>query len=335
MNDVAAPVVVTGASGHLGANLVRSLLAQQRRVRVLIRGKAKALEGLAVERATGDVLDPASIARSFAGAETVFHLAGKVSTGCELATEVRAVNVTGTKNVVESCLASGVGRLVHMSSIQALARAAQSKIDEIDESSPLLLATDRSRGVYDRSKAEAERFVLAAAEQGLSAVVLNPTAVIGPYDFQRSPMGQVFLALALGRLPALVAGAACDFVDVRDVAEAALVAEKSGQSGARYILSGTRLSLVDLARRWSDITGRRAPRFAAPMALARLSAPFAPWFARLAGRRPLFTSESLRVLRTQPPASRRKTSEALAYRPRPIEETLRDTWAWMKGEAWL
>ena len=133
----------------------------------------------------------------------------------------------------------------------------------------------------------------------------------------------------------MVAGAACDFVDVRDVAEAALLAEKQGQSGARYILSGTRLSLVDLARRWSDITGRRAPRFAAPMALARLSAPFAPWLARLAGRRPLFTSESLRVLRTQPPASYRKTSEAWGYRPRPIEATLRDTWAWMKNEAWL
>jgi dihydroflavonol-4-reductase len=148
-------------------------------------------------------------------------------------------------------------------------------------------------------------------------------------------MGQVFLALALGRLPALVAGTACDFVDVRDVAEGALLAEKRGQSGARYVLAGTRLSLVDLARRWSDITGRRAPRFAVPMALARLSAPFAPWFARLAGRRPLFTSESLRVLRTQPPARHGRTSEFLGYRPRPIEETLRATWAWMKSEAWL
>jgi dihydroflavonol-4-reductase len=166
-------------------------------------------------------------------------------------------------------------------------------------------------------------------------VVLNPTAVIGPYDFQRSPMGQVLLALALGKLPALVAGAACDFVDVRDVAEATLGAEKRGHSGDRYILSGTRLSLVDLARRWSDITGRPPPRVAVPMALARLSAPFSPLLARLAGRRPLFTPESLRVLRTQPPACHRKTSEVLGYRPRPIEETLRATWAWMKSEAWL
>jgi dihydroflavonol-4-reductase len=189
--------------------------------------------------------------------------------------------------------------------------------------------------VYDHTKAEAERLVLGAADQGLSAVVLNPTGVIGPNDFQRSPMGKVFLALALGNLPALVADAACDFVDVRDVAEAALVAEKHGQSGARYILSGTRLSLVALARRWSDITGRRAPRFTVPMALARLSAPFAPWLARLAGRRPLFTSESLRVLRTQPPVSHRKTSETLRYQPRSIDETLRDIWAWMKNEAWL
>jgi dihydroflavonol-4-reductase len=332
MNDV-PPLVVTGASGHLGANLVRLLLAKNRRVRALVRGKARALEGLAVECVTGDVLDSTSLARSFAGAETVFHLAGKVSTGCEPPTEVRAVNVTGTKNVVEACVAAGVGRLVHMSSIQALATAVGKA--EIDETSPLILGTDRSRGVYDHTKAEAEHMVLAAVDEGLSAVVLNPTAVIGPSDFQRSPMGQVLLALALGRLPALVAGAACDFVDARDVAEAALLAEKGGQSGTRYILSGTRLSLVDLARRWSHITGRRAPRFAAPMALARISAPLSPWLARLAGHRPLFTSESLRVLRTQPPASHRKTCEALGYRPRPLEETLRDTWAWMKNEGWI
>jgi dihydroflavonol-4-reductase len=333
MNDIAAPVVVTGASGHLGANLVRHLLAQKRRVRVLVRGEARALVGLAVEGAMGDVLDPASLERAFAGAQSVFHLAGKVSTGCDPAAEVHAVNVTGTKNVIEACVATGVGRLVHMSSIQALA-AAEGEA-EIDETSPLIAPTERSRGVYDHTKAEAERQVLAAAGRGLSAVVLNPTGILGPYDFQRSPMGQVLLALALGRMPALVAGADCDFVDVRDVAEAALQAEKRGPSGARYILSGTRLSLVDLARRWSDITGRPAPRFAVPMVLARLSAPFAPRLARLAGRRPLFTSESLSVLRNQPLASHRHTSAALGYQPRPIEETLRDTWAWMKTEAWL
>lgn len=329
----AAPVLVTGASGHLGANLVRALLARARRVRVLVRGPAKALDGLAVERAAGDVLDASSVTQACVGVATVFHLAGKVSAGWEPDADVHAVNVTGTRNVVDACGAAHVGRLVHMSSIQALEKAPGR--DDVDAASPLVALADRSRGVYDRTKAEAERLVLAAGEQGLAAVVLNPTGVIGPYDYGPSAMGQVLLALASRKMPALVRGAVCDFVDVRDVALAALAAEQRGKPGARYIVSGTRLSLVQLAACWSHTTNRHAPRVAVPMALARLSAPFAPWLARLRGRRPLFTPESLRVLRTQPPANRRATSVDLGFEPRPLVETLRDTWSWMKSEGWL
>jgi dihydroflavonol-4-reductase len=205
----------------------------------------------------------------------------------------------------------------------------------LDETCALVAPDDRSRGAYDRAKAEAERLVRSASERGLCAIVLNPTAVLGPFDFQRSPMGEVLLALGRGKLPALVAGGSCDFVDVRDVAIGALAAERSGRGGERYILSGTRVSLVELARTWASVTGRPAPRWAVPMGLARLAAPFAPAWARWRGQRPLFSSESLRVLRTQPPASQRKAEAELGYRPRPLDETLRGTYAWMKTQGWL
>jgi len=328
--DEQLPVLVTGASGHIGANLVRALLGQGRRVRVLVHRNTAAVDGLPVEVVRADLLDAVCVLGACSGAGSVFHLAGKVSAGWESPEEVHAINVIGTRNVVDGCLAAGVKRLLHFSSIQAL-----SGKDYVDEACDLVAPDDRSRGAYDRAKAEAERLVRSAAERGLCAIVLNPTAVLGPFDFQRSPMGEVLLALGRGKLPALVAGGSCDFVDVRDVATAALAAERNGRGGERYILSGTRVSLVELARTWASVTGRPAPRWAVPMGLARLAAPIAPAWARWRGQRPLFTSESLRVLRTQPPASQRKAKADLGFRPRSLDETLRDTCAWMKTQGWL
>jgi dihydroflavonol-4-reductase len=325
--------LVTGASGHLGANLVRALLDRGRQVRALIHETMAAIDGLSVEVVHADLLDREAVLRACRGVGTVFHLAGKVSAGWETDAALNAINVVGTSNIVEGCLASGVRRLVHFSSIQAL--APKPGTDVLDETSNLVLPTDRARGSYDRAKAAAERLVLDAVVRGLDAVVVHPTAVIGPCDFQRSPMGEVLAALGRGNLPALVAGGHCDFVDVRDVAEGALAAEARGGRGERYILSGTRLSLSELARQWAAVTGRAAPRLAVPMTLARLAAPFAPAWARWRGRRPLFTPESLRMLRTQPPTSHRKADIELGYQPRPLDETLRDTYAWMKNQGWL
>jgi dihydroflavonol-4-reductase len=326
-------VAVTGASGHLGANLVRTLLADGRRVRVLVRKSSQGIDGLPVEVVRADVLDGNSLDRAFVGVGSVYHLAAKVSAGWEPAVAVSQVNVVGTSNVVKACLAARVRRLVHFSSIQAF--APETGGSAIDETCPLARPGDRSRGAYDIAKAEAERLVLAAVAAGLDAVIVNPTTVIGPFDFQPSPMGEVLLTLAHGRLPAIISGGGQDFVDVRDVISAALMAERQGRRGERYILSGTAMSLVDLAHLWAKVTGRPAPRFAAPMGLARLAAPLAFSWARLRHRRPLLTSESLRMLRARHPVSRLKAESELGYHPRPIEETLRDTWAWMKEEGRL
>lgn len=324
-----APVAVTGASGHLGANLVRLLLARGRSVRAIVHRSRRGLDGLPVESVAADLHDESSLRRALAGAGTVFHLAAKVSAGWEPASAVVETNVRGTANLVHACQVVGIRRLVHFSSIQALAPRRGAAVDE---TAPLVRAEDREHGPYDRAKAEAERIVLDAARAGLPAVILNPTAVLGPYDFQRSPMGDCLRALARGRLPALVAPGEQDFVDARDVAAAALAAERRGRSGERYLLSGTRLSLVELARRWAAVTGHPAPRLAVPMSLARAAAPFAAWWARRLQRRPLLTPESLRMLRLGHPVDRAKAEHELEYRPRPIEETLRDTWAWMKTE---
>ena len=189
--------VVTGASGHIGGNLVRALLAEGRAVRCLVRKDRRALEGLDVETVEGDIFDPGSLRRLMKGAGTVFHLAGRISIAGAEGGLVEKTNVGGVQNIVEACLDAGVDRLVHVSSIHAFDTHPNDVM--IDETRALALGPEHMP--YDRSKARGQTVVLEAAAKGLNAVVVNPGAVVGPFDFKVSRMGEVFLDIALSRLP--------------------------------------------------------------------------------------------------------------------------------------
>jgi len=317
-------VVVTGAAGHVGGNLVRALLAEGKRVRALVHRDRRALEGLDVELVQGDVVDPGSLRRAFADADTVYHTAGIVSIQADDWRLIEAVNVVGTRNVVEACLAASVGRLVHFSSIHALR---QEPLDQkLDESR--LLVSETHPDLYDRSKAAGEREVQKGIVQGLDAVILNPTAILGPYDYGPSHMGQTLLALSRGKLPALVPGG-FDWVDVRDVAEAALRATERAPRGAKYLLSGHWARLRDLATIVGHVTGVRGPWFTCPMFLAKLGVPLTSALARLRGKRPLYTRFALdTVYYSHRHISHERATQAFDYLPRPLEETVCDTLQW-------
>jgi len=317
-------VVVTGASGHLGANLVRQLLAAGRRVRVLAHGDMRPLDGLEVDRVTGDVLDERSLTLAFRGAGAAYHLAAVISIVGAQRGRVEAVNVGGTRNVVCACLARGVRRLIHFSSIHAYCQF------------PLDLPLDESRRpsdagrapAYDHSKARAEREVLAGVERGLDAVIVNPTAVLGPFDFEPSRMGCVLRDLQREALPVLVDGG-FDWVDARDVCAAAIAAEDRGRRGERYLLSGTYLSLAGLAALVAETSGARPPGLVVPQWLARPIAPLAEIWSGLRRSEPRLTRDSMVALRTCNPAIRHdKASAELSFAPRPLRTTVADTLRW-------
>jgi dihydroflavonol-4-reductase len=320
-------VVVTGASGHIGANLVRTLLEQGRRVRVLVCEHMAGMDGLPVEVVHCDVTDAEACRDALHGAKVVYHLAARISVGWHPPAAVEATNIGGTRSIVDACLACGVERLVHFSSIHAFVGEPVDGV--LDESRPLV-GNDPRTLIYDRTKAEGERLVVSAVARGLHAVIVNPSSVLGPYDFTPSAMGEVLIGLFHGKFPALVGGAGFNWVDVRDVVASALAAERLGRKGEHYLLAGHFASLVDLARLWGKITGAKIPRVVVPMGLARVAAPFAAAWARLRGRRPLFTSDSLRVLRGHRQVSHARASAELGHNPRPLEETLRDTYTWLK-----
>jgi dihydroflavonol-4-reductase len=323
-------IVVTGAAGHVGANLVLALLAQGRAVRVLAHKDRRAFQGLEVEVVPGDIRDLDSLLEALKDAEVVYHLAAYISLSRDEWALLEAINVGGTRNVVEACLRRGVRRLVHFSTIHTIAQPTADV--SVDESNSLV--ESRNYPPYDRSKAAAESEVRRGIEKGLGAVIVSPTGIIGPNDYKPSHFGEALLRLANGGLPSLVSGG-FDWVDVRDVVWGAMRAEEKAPVGAKYILSGHWVSMLELAKMVEQLTGVPAPGFVCPMWLARVGAPFVSSFDRLSGRRPLYTSVSLQALRDNRKISHHKATEELGYQPRPFKETLIDTLRWFEENGQL
>ena len=317
-------VAVTGAYGHVGANLVRALLDAGCTVRAIDVHEGPALAGLDVTFVRGNVLDADALRPAFDGVEVVFHLAAKISIAGDPDGSVHAVNVGGVRNAANTALDTGVRRFVHVSSIHAFDCEQPGVIDETSAR-----AVRPSLPAYDRSKAAGEAALHTVIDRGLDAVIANLTGVIGPYDFTPSRMGAVFLGLGRGRFPATIAGG-FDWVDVRDVATGLLSLEAQGRTGESYLLPGHRASFATLAALAADVTGLAAPRFTIPMAVAKLAAPAGLWWARRTGAEPMFTSESLHAVETDPTVSGEKAARELGHFPRPTQDTVADIYTWLR-----
>jgi dihydroflavonol-4-reductase len=323
--------VVTGASGHLGANVVRALVSAGEEVRAVDIRPGSALEGIAAEFVQGDVLDLATLKNAFAGAEFVLHLAAKISIAGDPDGSVRRVNVDGARNVAEAALEAGVRRMVHCSSLHAYdVGATRGPVRENG-----LRAFHPALPAYDRSKAEGEDELRRVIDRGLDAVILNPSGMFGPIDPEPSRMGRVLLAMFRGRLPITVTGA-FDWVDVRDVAAALISAVERGRTGENYLIGGHRASVAELGRLAAEAGGHRPPRMQVPLAPVRLAAEAAVRIAgpKRAGRL-LLTPESLHALATDPVVDYSKAVAELGYRARPLAETVADLRASFMGDGRL
>jgi dihydroflavonol-4-reductase len=323
-------VAVTGATGHIGANLVRALINKGTPTRCLVHMNHQAIDGLDVEKFHGDIRDFDSLCRAFQGVDVVYHLAASISLSMANWSRMEAINVDGTRNVIEACRRAGVRRLIHFSSIHSLTQ--EPLTIPVNEERPLV--TSRRFPPYDRSKAAAERVVRQAIEQGLDAVIIYPTAVFGPYDYMPSFFGEALKLIAQRKLPALVTGG-FDWVDARDVVAGALLAETKAPAGSRYLISGHWVSMCDIAAMIEEITGVSTEKFVCPLWLAHLGAPFIEGFGYINHKRPLYTSVSLRALKSNKSISHDKATRELGYQPRPFRETLADTLHWFEANGQL
>ncbi|MDH4258625.1 MAG: SDR family oxidoreductase [Candidatus Aminicenantes bacterium] len=323
-------IAVTGASGHIGANLCRELLQQGHSVRALVHKSDQGIKELPLEFMRGDLMDPSSLSLLVRDIDIVFHLAAVISIQVKKKEELFEKNVGGTQNILKAASKEGVKRFIHFSSIHALAPEPFDRT--LDESRPLALA---DRVEYSRSKALAELAVREAVKEGLDAVVLNPTAVIGPFDYAPSLLGRALILMYQGKIPALVHGG-YDWVDVRDVVQASVAAVERGKKGERYLLSGYWKTLGELAELIYGISGRRYRKMTCSAGIARVGLPFLKVYCRLNGSQPLYTRDSLSILQTgHKEISCDKAGRCLGFNPRPIEETLRDTFQWFEASGFM
>lgn len=320
-------VAVTGATGLLGAAVVRELCKQGHRVRALVREDRRALEGLELQTVHGSVEDPSALRDLVNGCDAVIHLAARISLSGDHRGDVYRTNVLGTRLVLEACRNAGVRRLVHFASVHAFEPPKGRVFDESAH-----LAGERAFA-YDRSKAQALREV---REAGLRSwpetIILCPTAVLGPWDFKPSRQGRLLHDLANGRLPLLPKGG-FDWVDSRDVAMAAVAALTHGVSGQPYLLSGRYADIREVASLTAEITGKTWSIRMAPDLLLDITAGIMGLLQRLTGREPALSREALSHLRLghRNIDSGRAASD-LGFRARPLRETLTDTLDWFAGQ---
>ncbi len=280
---------VTGASGFIGANLVRALLAAGWRVRGLVRGAAPSLAGLDLELVRGELFAP-ELGAAMRGCDAVFHLAATYSLWRRDRAAVMRANVAGTRSVLAAARAAGVPRAVHTSSVAAIGvRADGRPADETHQSPPHDLI-----GAYKRSKYLAEREARAAFEAGQDVVIVNPTTPVGPWDAKPTPTGEIVVRFLRGRMPAYV-DTGLNLVDVRDVAAGHIAAYERGVAGERYILGNENLSLRELLARLAAITGSPAPSLRLPRAIPLAYAAVGELVLAPLGIRPDVSLDSVRM----------------------------------------
>jgi len=343
MNAPIQTAFVTGATGLLGGNLVRELAGRGVSVRALARDGARAQRLLAgvpgVSIVPGELEDVASFAASLTGVDIVFHAAAyfrESYRGGSHQASLHAINVDGTRALLDAAYAHGVRRILHVSSIGTLVAKGSGgrAVDETMRREP-----ESTRNDYFRSKILADRVVEdALAQHGdLWAAFVLPGFMNGPGDSGPTAAGQTLIDFAAGRLPGVV-DAHLSYVDARDVAHACVEAALRAPRGERYVVAGRRLHLAEAYRLMEHATGAAAPTRRIPFTvLAAVAAANEVW-ARLSGRPVLIGLATYRNLREEGPHNRYDSSKAereLGVRFRPVEATLRDAAEWLEAAGLL
>jgi len=327
------PVLVTGATGFVGAAVARALIAAGRRVRVLTRPASdrRNLAGLDIEIAVGSLEDRASLGAAVAGCGALYHVAADYRLWVRDPAAMFRANVEGTRALMEAAQSAGVERIVYTSSVATLGLGADGA--PADETTPSTYAD--MIGPYKQSKFLAEAEVRHLVEtQRLPAVIVNPSTPVGPRDIKPTPTGRMILEAASGRMPAFV-DTGLNLVHVDDVAQGHLLAEKRGRIGERYILGGENLALAEILRRIAGIVGRKPPTLRLPLAVVWPVAAVAEMVGRITGREPMVTFDGLRMARKKMFFSSAKAERELGYRARPVDLALADAIEWFRRQGML
>lgn len=325
-------ILVTGATGFVGSNLVRRLVAEGATVRILHRPSSnlQLLSGLPLECMAGDVTDRDSVRQAVEGVDVVYHVAGAVSFWRGDRARLVAVNIWGTRHVVQAAIQHRVRRLVYTSSVAAIGyRGDGQPADETTPYNWTPLAIP-----YMETKRAGELEVLAGVQQGLDAVIVNPAVIFGPRD-TTFHSGRMIQFIQQGKLPGYPR-ARMTVCDIDDVVEGHVLAMERGRSGHRYILGGETLSFREIFRTIAQVVGVRFPDREIPTPLYFLVALGYELSGFLRNRRPPMTRDLIAAMRRQSCGySSEKAERELGYRITPFRQTIEKAYRWYKENGYL
>jgi dihydroflavonol-4-reductase len=325
-------VLVTGGTGFVGANVVRELLREGATVRVLARpgGDRRALAGLRVEIAEGDLCAPASLRPAVSKVHTVFHVAADYRLWAPDPRVLHRANVGGTRSILEAAGEAGVRRVVYTSTVGALGIPKDGTPGT--EDTPVALAD--MVGPYKASKFLAEAVALEFARRGLPVVVVNPSAPVGPWDVKPTPTGQMIVDFLRGRMFASL-DTGLNLVHVRDVARGHLLAAERGRVGERYVLGHLNLGLAEIFQMLAELTGLPAPRLRIPYAVAWLAAAGMEGVSRVTRRAPRASLTAVRMARKRMFFSAARAVRELGLPQTDVREALRDAVDWFVAHGYV
>jgi nucleoside-diphosphate-sugar epimerase len=319
-------VLLTGANGHLGANLLRRLLREGVEVRVLLRSSSdnSTLDGLSVERVFGDLRDVASVRRAVRGCSQIYHAAALVSTVDRNRQEIYETNVLGTRNILSAAREQGAEKVVVSGSLSATGHTGETPCDETAPFNPF-----EKHLPYAMSKAFVEQECLKAHADGLQVTIAVSCAILGGWDFKPSRMGRVLIDFADRRLRAYIPGG-FEFVAADDIAEGHILAMRKGRSGQKYIFRTQFVTVDQLMDMYACVTGQPKPLLRLP---AGLMAGFAHassfvldhFFPNVPQR---LNSAAIRLLQMHRRASSAKAASELGYQPGNIAAAIGQAYDW-------
>jgi dihydroflavonol-4-reductase len=320
---------VTGATGLVGNNVVRQLLDRGEAVRILVRESSdcRTFEDLDVDVIFGDTRHANAVRAAAEGVDLIVHAAAIVKIGRTRLEQFRAVNVEGTRHVAQAAQDVGA-RMVHVSSTDTV--GVKSLDEPADEETPF---DKRIKTPYLVTKYEAEQVVLQHVELGLDAVIVNPSFMLGPWDWKPSS-GEMLLAVARGR-SWLAPRGYFSVVDVRDVGQGILAAAERGKPGRRYILAGKTMSYLEAWRLFAEVTGGRRPLFRTGPIVSLCTGWVGDIIGLLTGDEPSFNSGSIRIANMPRNYSSRRAEIELGYTTRPVRETVEDAWRWFQTHGYV
>ncbi len=329
-------VLVTGASGFVGSAVARALKARGADVVCLVRQSSARgnLNDLSAQLSYGDMRDQASVQAAANGARYLFHVAADYRIWARDPEEIVSANREGTEAVMRAALACGVERIVYTSSVATLGpKPGADKDAPADETGALTPQT--AVGAYKRSKVIAERIVEAmVAEQGLPAVIVNPSTPIGPRDIKPTPTGRVIVEAANGKIPAFI-DTGLNLVHVDDVADGHLKALERGKIGERYILGGQDVTLSQMLADIAEQVGREAPTTKLPRKPLYPLAVLFEAVAQITGKEPMLTVDALNMAKRRMFYSSAKAERELGYATRPYLEGIKDALTWFHAHGYV